>query len=696
MKADDKVAILQASPAISVLESTRKDFEALLSSAYSSNEEGSKYAEKFVRKSRNRKISKRDALSRKREVMELSEVTPGLKSAEGEGSFTNSAFWYEKENGSNSSTPTRYSCEPSSNRGKRVKSRSIQKSDSGSSVERKVILHKDGLRSSEENASEEDIENERIELEKAQAIEPTSPSVSSSASESFHSRKSFVASQSRSLRSLGQRSSTECSMSFSPAKSDRHQRRGANEKDQTKQKCLQFKCNTLKVMVHHTDRLILEQPQAQPMVAVHAVNADTGQYILHKSAAVQPQFTGAWISKELSSTVVPTWNQDLVFELDSGSSLNAVLLLFQLVNEQNLLAWGFFRPVSRFGVKHTDKKVQLQLYRVPIRRLYHQSSKPNVTDIFSWYQSSRKEKYPATLYVTVISASSLSNRAENMSPYKKTLASDAKPPLLLGRLKGQPFKFPTRRSFTLGSKAGALMARYSPDGSSLAVALTNGDIFVLLSGTSETAHLKGHQGNVYDLDWSFVVEAAFILLSCGADSTARLWDKSSCLVLLPHPAYVYSARFLNEARIATGCYDQLIRLWDFNLSGVTLLNTYTQHTAPVNCLCWDPQGLLYSGDAIGCLRVWRVGLDHLQFDRSRFVFIILDILSIIKMCIKIKNARVLNESSEGHRNQISVNWLCLHPSGTRLVIHYRDNNLHLLEIKSGIKLLSYCGIYNPR
>ena len=464
----------------------------------------------------------------------------------------------------------------------------------------------------------------------------------------------------------------------------------------------------LKLIVHHSGCLILDQPKARPMVIVHALDSQSGSYLQQSGLAVPPQFTAAWTQQEsASSEALPSWNQQLVFHFDVGQQLTNILLLFELVSEPNggsgsdqqcQLAWGFLRPVSRTGVKHTNKKVQLQLYQIPpLRRRFHSSSiKANVSDFFSCFRNQQRDKYPATLYVTLSPnetntvETSPSHSQSHQQLVDKNLISLTSP-LRRGRLGGQPFKLPTRRCFTFGSKFGALVASYNRDGTLLAVALTSGDIYLhCISDKTEPVQLRGHQGNVYDLDWA----TDEFVLSSGADCTARLWNLKmiGSSSILAHPAYVYSARFGSEDRIVTACYDQLIRLWQ----STRLVASYTQHNAPVNSLAWDTRHeLLYSGDASGLICLWNT--DHsveLQFEKYLshfFYFKIIDVTFQFTIFL-----RTLNESSEECQTQTPINWLCIHPSGKRILVHFRGNNIILMDPKSGLKLLTYNGIYNPR
>ena len=82
--------------------------------------------------------------------------------------------------------------------------------------------------------------------------------------------------------------------------------------------------------------------------------------------------------------------------------------------------------------------------------------------------------------------------------------------------------------------------------------------------------------------------------------------------MLPHPAYVYGARFKDSTYIATACYDQLIRLWKWNQESVHLIDSYAQHRTPVNCLCWDGFERLFTGDTAGLISVWKLTDSRLE------------------------------------------------------------------------------------
>jgi ribosome assembly protein 4 len=61
-------------------------------------------------------------------------------------------------------------------------------------------------------------------------------------------------------------------------------------------------------------------------------------------------------------------------------------------------------------------------------------------------------------------------------------------------------------------------------------------------------------------------------------------------------------RNLKCSRFATGSKDCTIKIWD--VSSRTVLLSLTSHTAPVTCLVWGGEGLLYSSSRDKSVRVW--------------------------------------------------------------------------------------------
>lgn len=239
----------------------------------------------------------------------------------------------------------------------------------------------------------------------------------------------------------------------------------------------------LYLLIHQTGHLVLEQSKSEMMVIVHAVNIETGLCI------VSPQFTTLSGTSENDFSNTATWNQCLSFKFNVGKYLPVSLFLFEVVDTSfSHIAWAFLRPVSRLGFDHCGEKLKLQLYYFP---MFHHLKKPSVSDLFQWYQAGHRVKYPSVLYVTLKLAGNSPVHDTSIFHFFKECRND-----------GQLFKIPNRLTKTVAAGDGALMSSFSDDGAYLAIALTNGVIHVYeIAGSMVHLQLKGHRGNVYDLQW---------------------------------------------------------------------------------------------------------------------------------------------------------------------------------------------------
>lgn len=147
---------------------------------------------------------------------------------------------------------------------------------------------------------------------------------------------------------------------------------------------------------------------------------------------------------------------------------------------------------------------------------------------------------------------------------------------------------------------GSLVAKFSPNGQQLAVAIvpdTIGNqqhdvVIVQVPGFRKLALLQGHSAVIYSLDW-YEADAdggLCYLLSVSSDRTAIAWKLNrGCvnlsLTILPHPCFVYSGVCLRrcvsklDLWTVTGGRDGLLRVWkscanEVFIGGITLLAYY--------------------------------------------------------------------------------------------------------------------------
>lgn len=108
---------------------------------------------------------------------------------------------------------------------------------------------------------------------------------------------------------------------------------------------------------------------------------------------------------------------------------------------------------------------------------------------------------------------------------------------------------------------------WNPPGNRLAVATTDGELFVLDSTTGETrSRWTGHNSRIYSVDWH---PDGTRLASTGSDRAIRIWDSESGAICLTRWAGEYSATTLEWSsdgkRLASGSPDGGIRIWDTSL-----------------------------------------------------------------------------------------------------------------------------------
>ncbi|CAL7943598.1 unnamed protein product [Xylocopa violacea] len=179
----------------------------------------------------------------------------------------------------------------------------------------------------------------------------------------------------------------------------------------------------ISVTIHRTDMLEIDYVTKHPMVKVHIVNAENGKYLKNDTSTyLQPVITGKFDFKE-NKSITPVWEEELVFECNFNELLKTdneqVVILFEIVdllsfaeasfnydkfgNEScwHKVAWAFLKPVGKNNVLHINKKVRLQLYKP--RKNSKKFERFHACEVYTWWKSNIWEKYPSSLYVTIMS-----------------------------------------------------------------------------------------------------------------------------------------------------------------------------------------------------------------------------------------------------------------------------------------------------
>ncbi|XP_012527686.1 jouberin isoform X2 [Monomorium pharaonis] len=493
------------------------------------------------------------------------------------------------------------------------------------------------------------------------------------------------------------------------------------EEEEKKEEEIKF----ISVTIHRADVLEVDYLNVRrPMVRVHIVEARTGSYLKktiteNGSVYLQPMITGKFDFKK-NRSMIPVWEEELIFEHNFDAIMRyeegeQVVILFEVIELLSFadashnydkigsegcwkkIAWAFLKPVGINNIFHTDKKVRLQLYKP--RQSFRKYGKQKC-EVYTWWQSNNRDRYPSSLLVTVTSVSSpkfepvlhqklpindFFNDAQNSQGISKCTSESIGLPKW-ARLAAQSCKIPNEKMFeTEVSEKGCFYVAFSNDGKYLACVHSEEYYYPIIVYEVEIGktHVRflGHKTFVYSLNWS---SDDHYLLSTSADQTARVWDIHNQIVqhieMLPHPSYVYCAKYgpNNATIVATGCYDRIVRIWAIDKrSGKRELSQELEgHEGFVNSMVFQKNGNLITADSMGLIILWTIRKDNKTPPKI--------IGSILK---KIKVREIQG---------VIINTIVLHPLESRLLVHSRDNGLRMLDLATGVVLQKYKRLDNQR
>ncbi|KAF7386845.1 hypothetical protein HZH66_011297 [Vespula vulgaris] len=346
---------------------------------------------------------------------------------------------------------------------------------------------------------------------------------------------------------------------------------------------------------------------------------------------------------------------------------------------------------------HVDKKIRLQLYR-PQKSTRNFGSRK--CEVYNWWKSNKRDKYPSSLYVTVTSMNppklepvlyqqlsfddilDIGNESHKLSVQSSELINLPR----WTRLAAQSCKIPNEKYFeTEISENGCFFLAFNNDGKYLACVFSEEYDYpiIVYEIESNKVHVRfsGHKTFVYSLNWS---PDDHYLLSVSSDQTARIWDVRNKIVqhirMLPHPSYVYCGKFnrRNMSIVVTGCYDRIARIWtrDLKSKNYELSQELETHEGFVNSLCFQKNGNLLTADSVGTIILWSVKKNRRMSSKKEWY-----------LSKKINIREIEN---------ITINAIILHPLESRLLVHSRDNGLRMIDLAAGVVLQKYDGLKNQR
>lgn len=163
--------------------------------------------------------------------------------------------------------------------------------------------------------------------------------------------------------------------------------------------------------------------------------------------------------------------------------------------------------------------------------------------------------------------------------------------------------------------------------------------------------------------------------------TINFIQPSNLLQMLPHPSYVYCAKYAPSKMmiVATGCYDGVARIWA-NENGRSTKRELSQelegHEGFVSSMVFQKNGNLITADSVGSIIFWTVRRNERMSSKWEWY---------IARKIKIREI-------EG----VVINTIVLHPLESRLLVHSRDNGLRMVDLATGVILQKYKQLNNQR
>lgn len=495
-------------------------------------------------------------------------------------------------------------------------------------------------------------------------------------------------------------------------------------------KCLVDDDLVLGVYIHRTDRLKSDFLISHPMVKIHVIDENTGQYVKKDDSErpvasyyekenvdyILPIMTQPYDFKQLKSRL-PEWEEQIIFNENFPYLLRGfdespkVILFFEILDFLSMeeiknnsevqnqecgfrkIAWAFLKLLGANGNANINSKLRLQLFYPPTKP----RSQLNVVEVFEWWSKCPRNRYPSTLYVTVrglkvpecIKPSYRSMVAlqeekgkpvycerhhEPSSVETEPGLEDSKEVVKWNRLPGQACRIPNKHLFSLNAgERGCFCLGFSHNGRILAAACASRDgypviLYEIPSGRF-MRELCGHLNIIYDLCWS--TDDRYILTS-SSDGTARVWkneiNNTNTFRVLPHPSFVYTAKFHPATRelVVTGCYDSVIRIWQID----------TKEDSAVLIRQFDAHKSF-----INSLCFDPEGHHMYTGDCTGTIVAWDTYVKVNDLQHSVRHWAVNKEIKETEFKGIPISYLEVHPNGKRLLIHTKDSTLRIMDLR---------------
>lgn len=284
--------------------------------------------------------------------------------------------------------------------------------------------------------------------------------------------------------------------------------------------------------------------------------------------------------------MISSWNEITKIDEDFvklKSTHNSVLMFFEVINLTDCsIFWAFLKIFSP-QFSNVDDKFQLQLYhyqKIPRKSrflTFKGNRNSNEISVFDQWQSMERQKIrQGILSVTVkLLYTKIDEKLEK--PQVEVAMKKASCENLnrkWQKLPGQACKIPNKTFKRIHFREkGSMNVKFNHEGSLIAfteVTSRDGSILHVFKfpEMQEIFTMLEHSDLIHDIDW-WKQKLGSFMVTASSDFTAIVWrleESSYTYKILPHPSFVYAAKFLQEdspsvMKVVTAGRDNIVRIW---------------------------------------------------------------------------------------------------------------------------------------
>lgn len=137
---------------------------------------------------------------------------------------------------------------------------------------------------------------------------------------------------------------------------------------------------------------------------------------------------------------------------------------------------------------------------------------------------------------------------------------------------------------------------------------------------------------------------------------------------------MYCGKFQQKQQIITGCHDRIVRIWTKteHFTAYEPSQELTNHEGSITSI-YNKNNNFLTADNVGVIIIWTSKTNPR---------ILTGIEWYLTKKIQIRN--------------VIINTIILHPKGTKLLVHSRNNDLRIVDIRTGVTLKKCDGLFNQR